>query len=150
MRASPTLIQETIRQGGRVETHHSNTYYRHSNCYQPGCYRADSLGRFMTVSDWIALGATPAVIMIFVMGMGWASFSYFMMRQLTKRHEKEKERQKELYDSLKYKYDVINTWAFCADTILKLNKLKCGNSQGDVMLDWDGVPDLQNTKEEKS
>lgn len=41
---------------------------------------------------------------------------------------------------VKYQYNVLNTWAFAADKLMKLDMLKTGNSQGDVMLDWDSVP----------
>lgn len=43
----------------------------------------------------------------------------------------------------RYKYNVLNTWAFAADKMLKLHMLKTGNSQGDFMLDWDSIPTLQ-------
>jgi len=56
-------------------------------------------------------------------------------------------REKDLKEvkQLKYELSVINAWAFAADKQIKLNGLKCGNSQGDKMLDWDGVPTLNDT-----
>ena len=71
------------------------------------------------------------------MGMGWAAFSLVQMRHKDKMIDVLFEKNK----SLDYKYNVINTWVFAADKHIKLNGLKGGNSIGDVMLDWDGVPE---------
>jgi len=82
------------------------------------------------------LGATPAVILIFVMGIMFASYAVIRDKQKSKLIEKLFAENKDL----RYTYNVLNTWAFYADKTLKLNGLKCGNSLGDVMLDWDSVP----------
>jgi len=87
----------------------------------------------------ISLGATPAVWVVF--GMGIAVVLYFSIDRMymKKYHRAEMIVLKEQYKDVSYKYGVLTTWAFHADKTLKLNSLKCGNSQGDVMLDWDGV-----------
>ena len=80
--------------------------------------------------NWlIELGATVPDMIIVLMGMG-----VLLMVIEQRKHIK----------SLKYKYDVLNTWAFAADKMIKLHMLKAGNSQGDFMLDWDGIPTLRN------
>jgi len=90
------------------------------------------------------LGATPAVWVVF--GMGIAVVFYFGIDRhyMKKYHRIEMKALKDQYKDVNYKYNVLNTWAFFADKTLKLNGLKCGNSQGDVMLDWDSVPTLND------
>ena len=79
--------------------------------------------------DWLAsLGATVPDLFIFILGFGVALLVLEQRSQIK---------------SLRYKYNVLNTWAFAADKMVKLNSLKTGNSQGDFMLDWDSIPTLQ-------
>lgn len=83
------------------------------------------------------LNATPAVVVVCMMGFMFSLYVIVKFRGQQKRNDR---LFKELKD-VTYKYNVINTWAFAADKHIKLNGLKCGNSQGDVMLNWDGVPE---------
>jgi len=85
--------------------------------------------------DWIPtfiadIGPTNAIVLMFFMGCGVVLWVMSINRKLTK----------DIKD-LTYQRNVINMWAFAADKHIKLNGLKSGNSQGDVMLDWDGVPE---------
>lgn len=52
-------------------------------------------------------------------------------------------RQNDLY----YKYNALNTNVFGLDKHTKYNGFKTGNSQGDFMLDWDGIPEELMTVE---
>lgn len=87
------------------------------------------------MSDWIPtfiteIGPVNAIILMFIMGMGVVLW----VISIKKKHDKE-------IKDLIYQRNVINMWAFAADKHMKLNGLKSGNSQGDVMLDWDGIPE---------
>lgn len=95
----------------------------------------------------IKLGPTPAVWV--VVAMGFAVVVYFSIDRhyMKKYHRAEMEALKKQFKDVHYKYTVINTWAFSADKMMKLNMLKTGNSQGDVMLDWDSVPTLNKEGE---
>ena len=81
--------------------------------------------------NWlISIGGSPvdALLMFFIVGI-------LMMWWNQKRG-----RDAEIKD-LTYKYTTLNAWAFGIDGHTKYNRLKTGNSQGDFMLNWDGVPE---------
>ena len=49
-----------------------------------------------------------------------------------------------LLNKLQYNYNALNTIVFSLDKHTKHNGVKTGNSQGDFMLDWDGIPETFN------
>jgi len=94
----------------------------------------------------------PSMADLFIVFMGLMVVGYILIikkqsrRDLDdarKRHRREINELKDINKDLSYKYSVLNTWVFAADKIGKFNMLKTGNSQGDVMLDWEGVPTLR-------
>jgi hypothetical protein len=79
----------------------------------------------MDISWLIEMGGSPAVIVVFVMGMMFATFALIIIRLLWAQNK-----------DLKYQLGVINMWIFHVDQSLDIDALESGNSLGDVKLHW--------------
>ena len=79
----------------------------------------------MDLSFLVNMDAGQAVIVVFVMGMMFATFSIIIIRLLWAQNK-----------DLKYQLGVINMWIFHVDQSLDIDALESGNSLGDVKLRW--------------
>ena len=79
----------------------------------------------MDLSWLINMGATPAVIVVFVMGLSFATIVIIIIKQIRAENK-----------NLKYQLSVLNSWIFHVDQSLDIDALESGNSLGDVKLKW--------------
>lgn len=79
----------------------------------------------MDLSFLIDMEATPAVIVVFIMGISFATIVLVIVRFLWSQNK-----------DLKYQLSVINMWMFHVDQSLDIDALESGNSLGDVKLKW--------------
>ncbi len=79
----------------------------------------------MDLSFLVNMKATPAVIVVFVMGVAFATIMIIVIRLMWAQNK-----------DLKYQLSVLNSWIFHVDQSLDIDALESGNSLGDVKLKW--------------